>query len=221
MLSENPQPPAQYLLTLEGVTKSFGNHCVINDLSIGFSPGTFAVTGPNGCGKSTLLSVTAGILAPDRGRVVVDGTDMGKEPKSAKALIGYLPDEPCIYPFLKGTEFLNLVGAIRGTKDMNLCRDMLAGFGLHPYLDTRFSAMSLGTQRKFMLISVFMQALPVMLLDEPSNALDLGARDYLVKLIQSRRNTSCVILADHDYSLLQEVSAEHLHLHLESGHFTV
>lgn len=212
MLPRDPQNFAQYLLILESITKSFGNRHVLNDISFRFGHGAFAIGGPNGCGKTTLLSVIAGIVTPDRGQILVNGVDMGKNPTSAKALIGYLPDEPCIYPFLKGVEFLNLVGAIRNVKDMSSCREILDVFRLHPYLDASFSSMSLGTQRKFMLTSVFMQPLPLLLLDEPSNALDTGSRDHLVRMIQAHGAASCTIMADHDQLLLQEIAAKNLRL---------
>lgn len=219
MLSEDLQRSTQPLVVLAGVSQSFDHRMVLSNLAIEFGPGVHAITGPNGCGKTTLLSVMAGVTAPDRGEIFVSGVDMRKDPKPAKAALGYLPDKPCIYPFLHGEEFLNLVGAIRGIQDMSLCRELLAAFALQPYLETRFSEMSLGTQRKFMLTGVFMQPLPVLLLDEPSNALNDSARKQLVETIQSRCTTACVVLADHDLSLLQEISAEYLRL--ANGQFTV
>lgn len=215
MAPENPQNLASYPLVVEHVSKTFGNHRVLDALSFQFGQGVFAITGPNGCGKTTLLSVMAGIVVPNHGRVLVNSVDMGKDPTSAKALIGYLPDAPYIYPFLTGAEFLNLVAAIRSMKDMISCRGILEAFQLHPYLDTSFSAMSLGTQRKFMLTSVFMQPLPVLLLDEPSDALDTDSRNHIVTMIQERRATGSVILADHDQLLVQETASKILRL--ESG----
>lgn len=210
--NEAQQGGSEPLFSLLDVSKAYDGRRILNGISMAFPAGVFAVTGPNGCGKTTLLAVMAGIVSPDRGQITVAGHGFRDTSLAAKRSTAYLPDEPCIYPFLKGAEFLDLVAAVRGQGDLNAHGDMISAFGLRPHLDTRFSAMSLGTKRKFMLVSVLMHACPLLLLDEPSNALDVRSREYLVHALRLCRQHSCVILADHDELMLQEVSATRLRL---------
>lgn len=194
-------------VTLEGVSKAFGGWLVLDGVRTEFTAGVHAIIGPNGCGKTTLLAIMAGLLTPDRGRVTLDGVDIHADPMRAKSLTAYLPDEPCIYPFLTGMEFLNLVAGIRGMQNLSAAYEMLTIFGLHDFERMRFADMSLGTKRKFMLVSVFMHPCPLVLLDEPSNALAPEPRVCLVKILALLGTTRCVIMADHDYPLLEDVGA--------------
>lgn len=203
------------LASLRHATKRFGARPVLDEITADFNAGVFAITGPNGCGKSTLLAVMAGILPADEGEVFCGGISLSRHPQKAKSLLAYLPDTPCIYPFLTGGEFLNLVFGIRRMPNFVACGELLSAFGLQPYLETRFAELSLGTQRKFMLASVLAPRCPVLLLDEPGNALDSSSREYLIATVKTRSATDCVILADHDQLLLQETQARCLSI--ESG----
>lgn len=202
-------------VSLRHVTRGFGGRPVIRDITLDFTAGVFAITGPNGCGKSTLLAVMAGVLPADTGEVFFNDVSLTRHAKKAKSLLAYLPDTPCIYPFLTGAEFLNLVFGIRRIPTPESCVEMLSAFGLQAYLDTRFADMSLGTQRKFMLTSVLAPACPVLLLDEPCNALDSAARTFLIQALKPRSPTRCTILADHDQRLLQATHATRMPM--ESG----
>ena len=167
------------MLRFEGLGKSYGARAIFQSAHLSLDTGVYALQGPNGIGKSTLLALLAGALPADAGDVWIDGVSLTHAPLAARQRLSYVPDESPIYPFMTGRELLNLVAMAKKTVVM---QDMLAlvnGFGLDAHLNTRFTAMSLGTQKKFLLSAAWIGDPLVLLLDEPSNGLDVDARVFL------------------------------------------
>ena len=139
------------MLRLEGLSKAYDGRQIFRNLNHHFGYGVFAIQGPNGIGKSTLLALLSGAQSPDAGDVRIEEFSLTRQPLAAKIRLSYVPDECPIYPFMTGMHFMEFVCAAKKSKlDKNILA-IMNGFGLPPYLDTRFDAMSLGTQKKFML----------------------------------------------------------------------
>src|SRR5437762_793064 len=101
------------MLSVEGVSKVFGEVRALDNVSLRVEKGTIhSLIGPNGSGKTTLVKIIAGLLAPTSGTVRVDGHNVALEPTLAKAQIGYVPDEPTLWPTMTGEEFLHFTGAL-------------------------------------------------------------------------------------------------------------
>jgi len=101
----------EYTIETFDLTKRFGEHTAVDCLSFQVAQGTIhSLLGPNGAGKTTVLNMLSGVIKPTSGSALILGHDVVKEPEKAKALIGYLPEEPEIYEILTVKEFLRLIG---------------------------------------------------------------------------------------------------------------
>ncbi|WP_010104760.1 ABC transporter ATP-binding protein [Verminephrobacter aporrectodeae] len=167
---------------------------------VGFSwtgPGIICVCGPNGSGKTTLLSMLGGACVPDEGDILVLGRSMRMVRGKTLSWLSYVPDACPVYPFVTGREWLDFVQAARRPA-ISTAPDLVWRFGLVDSLDLRFSAMSLGTARKFMLAAGLGTQAPITVLDEPSNGLDAAARDVLREQLLAIATSRLVVMCCHD-----------------------
>lgn len=195
------------MLRFENLVKSFNGRRVIDRANADLAPGVFALQGANGIGKSTLLGLLSGALALDAGNVWIDGVDLIGDPMAARLRLSYVPDESPVYPFMTGREFLEFVALSRHVPPDDETDFVVRGFRLEPHLATRFSAMSLGTQKKFLIAAAWIGDPRVLLLDEPANGLDTSAREFLADLIRRRAACSTVLLSVHELDFVQAVGA--------------
>jgi ABC-2 type transport system ATP-binding protein len=195
------------ILVGHGLGASFAGREIFRALDCAFATGVHALRGENGIGKSTLLRVLAGAVEADSGRVWIDGIDLMRAPEEARRRLSYVPDESPIYPFMTGQELLHFVATVKRT-DIDATVDGLTGaFGLAPYLSARFDAMSLGTQKKMLLCAAWIGSPKVLLLDEPSNGLDLASRDHLIGLLRSWGRDNTILFATHDEEFVSACAA--------------
>jgi heme-transporting ATPase len=195
------------MLRFTDVTKAFGWHLVFGGIGDDLAPGVYALQGANGSGKSTLLGILSGAIAPDAGDVWIDGINLNTDPLAARQRLSYAPDESPIYPFMGGRDLLDFVAMAKKTKVDSAMLDLAAQFGLGPYMQTRFGAMSLGTQKKFLLCAAWIGEPRVMLLDEPSNGLDARTRELLAQRIRARGPQSLTLFASHDTGFVEACGA--------------
>ena len=197
----------QPVLTVCGLQKTLGATVIASDVTFDLLPGAHALTGANGTGKTTLLAMCAGAEPMDAGKITIAGEDIVHSPVLARKHLGWLPDEPCIYPFLTGQAFLNLVAAAKDATNSDALSEYLQRFRLSQLLGLRFDAMSLGMQRKFMLVAALLGNPQLLILDEPTNGFDSEALACLVEIITARSATSCVLLSTHDERFIQRTNA--------------
>jgi ABC-type multidrug transport system ATPase subunit len=200
------------MLEVRGVARRMGDRQVFRRLDFGWdAPRMLCVRGVNGAGKTTLLALLAGALAPDAGDILVHGRSLAVPAQQARELLAYVPDDCPVYPFLTGREWLVFVQGLRRCDDA-VALDLLARFGLQPQIDVRFGAMSLGTARKFLLVSALMAVAPVLLLDEPTNGLDAASFEVLREYLAQRAQQGLVVLTCHDVGQQQRLGAETVEL---------
>jgi sodium transport system ATP-binding protein len=163
--------------------------------------------GPNGAGKTTTLRIVAGLIAPDAGRVLVDGIDVAAEPARALARIGVLSDARGLYPRLTARENIVYYGRLHGLDAPAAAAraEVLAGMlDLQPLLDRRTEGFSQGERMKTALARALVHDPPNIVLDEPTNGLDVLAtrslRDTLRRLRDEQRK--CIVFSTH---IMQEV----------------
>jgi ABC-2 type transport system ATP-binding protein len=174
-------------LELEGVSKYFGARCAVHGATLAVRSGErVAVLGDNGSGKSTLLAIASGVLDADGGRV---GRPVG---------IGYAPEKPDIPDHLLVVEWLDVVGSLKGA---NL-RDP-DELGIRSLLGKRVSTLSLGQRQRVSLCVAFLGEPPLLVLDEPTNALDHDARAAVIERLRG----ATVLVATHDEDLVESLSA--------------
>lgn len=195
------------MLRVDGLRKSYGERTIFDGLSFELGVGAYALQGANGVGKSTLLALLAGAEPADGGDITIEGCDLRGAPLEARRRLSYAPDESPVYPFMTGREFLDFVAMIKKAPLEVEALRLAERFGLHPYFETRFSELSLGSQKKFLLCAAWIGEPRVMLLDEPSNGLDIAARDVLAALFREHARTKTIFFASHDAEFIASATA--------------
>lgn len=195
------------LLAVHDLAAAYGGRRIFSGVNLDLGPGAYALTGPNGSGKSTLLRMLAGAQRPAQGKIVVAGHDLLRDPIAARGCLSYAPDDSPAYPFMTGSEFLRLVAAAKSTVPGPAADSLIAAFGLAPFLDERMDALSLGTQKKLVLAAAWIGDPQVILLDEPSNALDAASRVALVARIAIDAAKSVILFASHEADFVAETNA--------------
>ncbi len=188
-------------LKTRGLAKSFGRK-IITGLDLTIQPGEFyALLGPNGAGKTTTLRMIAGLLRPDAGQVEVFGVDVVAEPRRAKALMAWLPDEPLLYDRLSPLEYLEFVAGLWLVPPADAkarAEELLETLGLWPHRHERCEGFSRGMKQKTVLAGALIHEPKFLLLDEPFTGLDAGSARLVKALLQARAAAgAAVILTTH------------------------
>lgn len=196
----------------QNLNKAFLKLKILANFNYTFNKGSYAIIGRNGTGKSTLLKLLTGAEKPDSGDITVNHINLNKNPENAKRFLAYVPDQSFIYPFITGHEFLKLVMKLRDTAKNTSIDDYVALFELSSMLNKPFSAMSLGTQKKFMLTAALHHNPSVLIMDEPTNGLDTKSRQHFIDLMNMKKSSSVIVYATHDEDLIQDMSSTVINL---------
>jgi ABC-2 type transport system ATP-binding protein len=178
------------VLQATGIHKTFGATRALAGFDLTVAPGeVVGLIGPNGAGKSTFDRVVAGLLRPDRGRVVVDGVDLARAPRRARAALGLAGQEPAVYPTATVRENLRLFGGLAGlgrsalrTAVDRTCAELL----LTDVADRPVATLSGGQQRRVHAAAAMLHRPAVLLLDEPTVGADPVTRDALLLAVRAR-----------------------------------
>lgn len=176
------------ILRIEGFTKRYGSFVAVDNLSLEISEGEIcAFIGHNGAGKTTTLKAAIGILTPDEGEIYIDGVSVREQPLEAKRRGAYIPDNPDLYEFLTGIQYLSFIADVFGVsaEDRNARISSLAErFDLTDALATRISSYSHGMKQKLAIISAFLHAPKLIMMDEPFVGLDPFASHTLKEMMR-------------------------------------
>jgi len=188
-------------IVIDGLTKRYGTVLALDGLDLTVEKGVvFGFLGPNGAGKTTTLRIVAGVSNPTTGRAWIDGVLVGPRSKT-RELVGYLPEEPSFYPWMRAREFLvDLVGGLYGMspREAGLRGDeMLELVGLQEAADRRIGGFSRGMRQRLGLAQALMNRPEVLLLDEPVSALDPAGRRDILGLIEKLGAESTVFMSTH------------------------
>ena len=175
-------------LVLESLARSFGRIVAVADVSLVVHPGEIVgFLGKNGAGKTTTLRCMTGLLAPERGRIVIAGADLAREPLAAKARLGFVPDQPFLYDRLSAREFLAFIAALYDLPADAAERRatwLLERLGLSPHAGRLLGGASLGMRQKTSIAAAMLHSPPLLLLDEPLNGLDPPSARALKDLLR-------------------------------------
>jgi ABC-2 type transport system ATP-binding protein len=200
-LNANPAMPSPDAVRAEAVRKSFAGHQALRGVSVQFAAGgCHALLGPNGSGKTTLLRIIGGVLAPDAGRVQALGYDVVRSRDDYLPKIGYVPQRFCHYDELTVHENLRFIAHMRTVPIPDqVIERALAEFDLTACARARAGSLSGGQRQRLMLAAALLHGPQVLLLDEPTTALDAKSRTALwARLSTLKREGMTVILTTHE-----------------------
>jgi ABC-2 type transport system ATP-binding protein len=189
-------------LLLRALTKSFGDKLAVDALDLDVRAGElYALLGPNGAGKTTTLRMVAGLLQPDAGEIRIFGVDARADPKGAKRITAWLPDEPMLYDKLTAWEYLEFVAGLWGvpTKAAKArAQELLELLDLWEHRDERCEGFSRGMKQKAALAGALIHEPKLLMLDEPLTGLDAAIARQVKDLLQQRvREGATIILTTH------------------------
>jgi ABC-2 type transport system ATP-binding protein len=203
---DTASPPA---VEGRGLVRRFGSVLAVDGVDLEVRSGeVFGLLGPNGAGKTTTLRMLCGLVVPSAGEARICGVDVWKEPRRARSRLGYLDEEPIVYPYLTGREFLHLVGDLYGvargrSRDQQIER-LLTLFEMGDKMDELVSSYSHGTRQKIGLASLLIHDPDVLFLDEPTNGLDPRAARRVKELLQElAERGKAVVLSTHILEIAQ------------------
>ena len=171
------------MLQIEHLTKIYGEKKAVDDLSLHILPGEiYGFIGHNGAGKTTTLKSVAGILRFDAGEIRIDGTSIRTDPLACKRKLAYIPDNPDLYDYMTGIQYLNFIANIFGVSAADRqvrIRELAERFELTNDLAQPIAAYSHGMKQKLAIISAWLYAPQLVVMDEPFVGLDPKAAHLL------------------------------------------
>ncbi len=171
------------MLYIEHLTKTFGEKKAVDDLSLHIAPGEiYGFIGHNGAGKTTTLKSVVGIQQFDSGRITIGGNSIQDDPIACKKMLAYIPDNPDLYEFMTGIQYLNFIADIFGVEEsarQERIRKYADLFELTTDLAQPVAAYSHGMKQKLALISAWLHEPKLILMDEPFVGLDPKASHIL------------------------------------------
>jgi sodium transport system ATP-binding protein len=197
------------VIAIREVRKRFGAVDAVRRVTFDAADGTVTgLLGPNGAGKTTTLRMLTGLMTPDGGTIHVDGTDVFADPLAAQRLMGVLPDSRGLYPRLTAREHVQYFGRLHGLGGSDLISRvdrLIHRCGLDTLADRRVAGFSQGERMKVAIARALVHQPRHVILDEPTNGLDVMSTRAVRDLIRGlRQEGCCVIFSSH---IMQEVSA--------------
>lgn len=197
------------MIRAEGLAKSFGTIRAVQGIGLEAPDGRItALLGPNGAGKSTTLRILSTVMSADAGRAWVDGHEVGQEPDAVRRAIGVLPHRAGLYERLTARENIAYFGALHGlsrTQLQDRVEALVVQLGMEDFAHRRVAGFSQGQRIKVALARALVHDPGNVLLDEPTNGLDVMATRALRELIAELKHQGrCVIFSSH---VMQEVAS--------------
>ncbi|MGW4644945.1 ABC transporter ATP-binding protein [Kitasatospora sp. NPDC004289] len=199
------------VITIDRVSRWFGNVVAVNDVSMEIGPGITGLLGPNGAGKSTLIHMMSGFLAPSSGAVTLDGEPIWRNQEVYRK-IGLVPERESMYDYLTGWEFVLANAELHGLADPGAAAKRALGMVEMEYAqDRKAGTYSKGMKQRVKMASALVHDPEVLLLDEPFNGMDPRQRLQLMELLRQFGSAGrTVLFSSH---ILEEV--EQLARHIE------
>ena len=197
------------MIEIRGLAKSFGDLRVVEDVSFIARDGEITgLIGPNGAGKTTMFRLICTVLRPNRGTTLIDGIDSQEDPLEARRRLGVLPDIRALYTRLTAREHLRYFGELHGLERKELdsrINELVATLRMEDFIDRRAKGFSRGQQMKVALGRALVHRPHNIMLDEPTNGLDVATSRAVHDLLRRlRAEGRCILLTSH---IMQEVGA--------------
>jgi ABC-2 type transport system ATP-binding protein len=200
------------------LSKRYGGVGVVRDVEFSVCPGEIVgYLGPNGSGKTTTLRMLAGLLEPSAGRVEFDGRDIRDDLIAFRRRLGYVPEEPFLYPFLSGREYLELIGRLRELPP-RLMRDKILRFldlfGILGAADQSIASYSKGMRQKVLISAALLHDPEIIFFDEPESGLDVTTTLVLRHLVRTlAARGKAVLYSSHILEIVERVCTRVIVIH--------
>ena len=208
------------MIEVSHLTKQYGNHLAVDDVSFTVADGQICgLLGPNGAGKSTIMNILTGYLSATSGQVTVAGHPLPEEADAAKACVGYLPEQPPLYPEMTVQEYLTFAAELKGVKKAERKEQVYRAArrtGVETVLPRLIRSLSKGYKQRVGIAQALLGSPRLIILDEPTVGLDPAQVIEIRKLIRELGRAHTVILSSHILSEVQAVCQQILIL--SKGH---
>ena len=206
------------MLKARDLTKCYTSFPVVNAVSFTIRPGQIlGYLGPNGSGKSTTVKMLTGLLEPTSGQILFEGESIRSNLTAYKRRLGYVPEEPNLYPYLSGFEYLDLIGTLRGLSRPVLKRkieDLLELFSLHLHRHSPVSSYSKGMRQRLLISAALLHDPEIIVFDEPLSGLDVTTALVFRKLVAALAGRGKIILySSHVLEVVERLCSHVLVLH--------
>ncbi len=197
------------MIEVSHLTKTYGRHLAVDDVSFAVEDGQICgLLGPNGAGKSTIMNILTGYLSATGGLVTVAGHPLPEEADAAKACVGYLPEQPPLYPEMTVEEYLLFAAELKGVKRADRkeqVRKAAHRTGLDNVMPRLIRSLSKGYWQRVGIAQALLGSPKLIILDEPTVGLDPAQVVEIRKLIRELGKAHTVILSSHILSEVQAV----------------
>lgn len=197
------------MIEVSHLTKKYGGHLAVDDVSFTVEDGQiYGLLGPNGAGKSTIMNILTGYLSATSGQVTVAGHPLPEEADEAKACVGYLPEQPPLYPEMTVGEYLNFAAELKKVPRAQRKEQVLRAArrtGLEKVLPRLIRSLSKGYKQRVGIAQALLSSPKIIILDEPTVGLDPAQVIEMRKLIRELGKAHTVILSSHILSEVQAV----------------
>ena len=202
----------------ESLTRKFGDFVAVDHVSFQVEPGeVVGYLGPNGSGKTTTVRMLTGLLKPSQGHIFYQGRDITEDLVEYRKHLGYVPEEPLLYPYMSGYEYLQLVGRLRSIPQAALDRKVERLFDLFSLRGRRhspISAYSKGMKQKVLVCAALMHDPDILIFDEPLSGLDVTSVLILRSVVHSLASEGKIILySSHILEVVEKVCSRVIILH--------
>jgi ABC-2 type transport system ATP-binding protein len=199
------------MIDAQELVKDFDGFRAVDHISLNVPAGSvLAVLGPNGAGKTTTVRMLTSILAPTSGRASIAGYDVVTQPEAVRAHVGVLTEQHGLYERMKAVEYLDFFGRVyrlSATDRKRRSLDLMDRFGLTFALDKRLGEYSKGMKQKLALVRSMLHNPPVLLLDEPTSAMDpLSAKQVRDAIIELQRDERTFLITTHNLTEAQSLA---------------
>ena len=203
----DPAVAREFPIDLRNVTRRFGRQVAVDDLTLRIPRGkTLGFIGLNGAGKTTAIRMMVGLLAPHAGRIRIDDIDVWRDRNAMKSHVGYVPDRPTVYPWMRVEEAIGFARTFYPHWNQARCDELLKLFDLD--LRKRAKHLSKGQAAKLSLILAICHDPPVLILDEPTSGMDPLVREEFLEgvLDVTSERGQTVLFSSHTLSDVQRLA---------------
>jgi ABC-2 type transport system ATP-binding protein len=196
------------MIKIEHLKRAYGNFIAVDDVSFAIGKGEIVgLLGPNGAGKTTIMKMISGYLEPNRGRIEIDGRDIGEDREAVQQQLGYLPESLPVYPEMSVADYLDYAASLKGLRG-DIARDeirrVIAATAIGDRLLAPIATLSRGYKQRVGVAQAILGNPRLLILDEPTNGLDPTQTQHMRELIRQIARDATVILSTH---IMQEVDA--------------